>query len=64
MLLKNRLASSKNGKTAVAPALQKDAQALLEMPADVAKSLNNYSSNPAALLQWREKVGRMLEKLK
>ena len=43
--------------------LVRDAKALLKRPASVAVAIDNYSSNPEHLLNYRAKVAEMIEKV-
>jgi glycosyl hydrolase family 123/concanavalin A-like lectin/glucanase superfamily protein len=62
MLLKKQIAKAKAQK--VNSALIKQAEKLLKVPASVAKSVDNYSSNPDNLLKYRSNIAEMIEKLK
>ena len=47
--------------TPVARALLPQAKALQEVPATIGTSINSWSHDPAHLLEYRDKVGRMIE---
>lgn len=42
----------------------REAKALLNVPADVAKAVNDYNSNPEPLMRYRAAVAHMIERLK
>ena len=42
----------------------KQAEKLLQIPANVAKAVNQYSANPENLIEYRNKIALMIEKLK
>jgi Glycoside hydrolase 123, catalytic domain/Concanavalin A-like lectin/glucanases superfamily/Glycoside hydrolase 123 N-terminal domain len=58
VLLKKLAASSKDKN------LVKLAEKLLQVPADVAVAVNQYSSNPENLMNYRNKIASIIEKLK
>lgn len=44
-------------------ALAEEARALLQVPPEVAKAVNDFNPDPAALLNYRKEVARMIERL-